>query len=137
MVDLDQLIGIPFKLGGRGYEETDCYGICSLASRDYFNHPIPEYSLEQPDEADCHAVEETMLTGLDLSTRWKLLESGQQRDSDLILFHYAGYDCHVGIIVDAARGQFLHIRPGTNSAIERYTTQPWKNRVMGFYRYEA
>lgn len=118
-----QLIGIPFKRGGRGPTSFDCYGLCRYIIERDSGIKAPDY--ESPEDT---GVIQALMVGS--ATFWKRLE--KPRVGCVVMFRTGRFITHVGII--SSESHFIHTWEQSGGVvIERL--QPWKHRIVGFYEY--
>lgn len=118
--DISDLIGIPFKYGGRDEFGLDCYGLVKvLYERE--GHFVPDYF--SPTEAP--AITHQILSGL---TTWERVEVKPgamlvfRVPSMLHVAYYLGHD------------QMIHAWEGSGGVtIERFSF--WQKRLIGAYVY--
>jgi cell wall-associated NlpC family hydrolase len=118
------LIGRPFLAGGRGHA-LDCYGLVKLVL-ERNGIPAPDY----PSAEDAGFNAGLILAAMEVG--WEKVSTPEA--NCVVLFRMeqrAG--THVGIILDGAR--FLHVLKETGVCVERITSDVWKRRVIGFYRW--
>jgi cell wall-associated NlpC family hydrolase len=136
----NRYVGIPFVSRGRDRLGCDCYGLVALVLREQFAIEVPSYANDYPDALE--QLEVAWLISNEISRqRWQRLnvplpidgERSSALPGSVILLRIAGQPWHVGIVV--ADGWFLHVRPATDSCLERYDSLRWHRRIQGFYRY--
>ena len=122
MVNVQALVGIPFKDGGRTPDEGfDCWGLAR-----YIYHlrglELPDYPVDPKDRKHCAEHIKSV------STLWDKME--EPEPGDLVLLELAeGVPNHVGIYI--GHGDFIQAY-GTAVVIDRL--RRWRSRVVGFYR---
>ncbi len=129
-------MAIPFLSGGRDRAGCDCYGLVRLVLRERFGVEVPSYAGEYPDAleyAEVAALISRCLLALPVAEDGLWCEIANPVPGAVILLRIAGEPWHVGVIV--AERWFLHVRPGTDSCLERYDSIRWRRRIAGFYRY--
>lgn len=122
MVDLSDLIGVPFAYGGRGPAEFDCYGLVMRILKE--NHGIAAQDFRStPDQATISAK---MAVGVRL---WEEIEAAP---GAVVLFRIGRHISHCGYMIDSIR--MIHTWEQSGGVvIERLDA--WKQRTVGFYRY--
>lgn len=118
----DDLIGRPFKNGGRGPIEYDCWG---LAKKVYlmYEQTLPEYPLSAMDAVKIGQQmkqEETM---------WQKLEKPCVPCLVVIRLSDKSWANHVGVYI--GNGQFIHAYKTTGVVIEKIKS--WRSLIVGFY----
>jgi len=125
-------IGLPFKEHGRNIKGLDCWGLVRCVFIEQFKIPLPSYAYEYQ---HCRAVADISALVSRESQKWKKIDFGQENQGDVIVLRLRGQPMHVGMVL--GDGSMLHIEQSINSAIERYTSARWQNRIVAFYRYSG
>ena len=130
-MDLRSYIGIPFKDKGRDRSGLDCWGLLRLIYRDQLKIALPSYTFAY-DKTDpgCgvgHLIEKN------ISHEWVPVPAGEEKPGDGILLRIQGEPMHVAVVV--GRGEMIHVMKGLDVTVEKYRSNTWKHRVMGFYRH--
>jgi len=129
-------VGIPFRSHGRDRSGCDCYGLVRLVLREQFGVEVPSYAGDYPD-----ALERAEVAAL-IARRQCSFSAGDggswraiaaPAPGAAIVLRIAGEPWHVGVVI--AERWFLHLRPGTDSCLERYDSIRWRRRIGGFYHY--
>ena len=131
-------IGLPFRLGGRGPADFDCWGLARAVLAAEFGIDAPAYERGYPEDArDRAALADLVSHGM---PGWRPIAEGDaarsgigERPGDLILMRHGRHACHIGMVV--ARGTMLHIEEGTDSSLDRYDGPRWRRRLAGIYRH--
>lgn len=100
------LIGRPYRIGARGPDEFDCYGLARHVQRELAAVDMPDVAFS---DATTRAAAEAMLAHPEREA-WAEL-AGQPQDLDLVLMgNVAKRDFHLGtFVVPAIAGIVLHI----------------------------
>jgi len=130
MKGLKELIGLRYGNRGRGPDEFDCYGLFIKASKELFNHEVPDY-LDYYKSDDPTSVTQS-IDGH--KQTWTHIEFGSELPGDVIILTIKAMPVHVGIVL--GNKKMLHTLPGKNACIDIYTTISWRKRIQGFYRWE-
>lgn len=127
-------IGIPFKAKGRDRDGADCWGLFRLLYLEQYGIELPLYleGYEGTDRADRKDVARLIASR---PPEWRPVAAGDERLGDGIVLRMDGEEMHVGLVV--ARATMLHILEGINSTAERYDGPIWRQRVVGFHRWEG
>lgn len=122
-MSVDDLIGIPFKWGGRDRSGYDCYGlVMELFRRSGVS--LADY----PSSTDERSNIETVIDALQKG--WS--ETPKPKGGGIALFRNAHREAtHVAFLLDKDR--FIHVMEGHKVAIERLSNPVWDRRVVGFY----
>ena|SRR3990167_1739349 len=125
---VDDYRGRPFRLGARGPDAYDCYGLVRAVLRDRWNADVPALdgleALGTPERFRAASAAEDDL--------WIAAEP--PRPGDVLTFMLDGL--HVGVVV--AEGWMLHARSRLGVATSRYDQMPWAAvRVGPAYRHHA
>ncbi len=123
MADVADLIGKPFRYGGRGPDAYDCYGLVrEMCRRD--GKPVPDF--KSPSEL---AVIEAVMAVERASGKWQEVAKGPGR---ILLLRVGALACHVAYTLPDDR--MIHTWEKSNGVcIERI--EGWRRRIVGFYDY--
>jgi len=123
----DKLLGMKFKMGGRGPEFIDCYGILTS----YYS----AFGITMPDFCgydDWNGKEEYYLKSYS-STARKLDPDEKPEIGDFILFkNVEGANNHAGVYLGGY--DFIHSYEKTGVRIDSLTNKVWKKKVYGYFR---
>lgn len=77
-------------------------------------------------------VEPVFLSNLE---NWQSVENGEQQGGDLVLIRMRGYPAHCGVMISKLK--FIHVMPGVGkySTCEDIKNIQWRNRILGFHRW--
>ena len=123
----NKYIGIPFYDGGRDETGIDCWGLARLVYDKEFGIKLPSFDGKYTTK-DTELVEELFATYRENWTEVQAPEKG-----NLVLFRILGQACHVGIAISPTH--FLHSIEGSSSAIEKFDSVNWRNRIVGYFKY--
>lgn len=126
---IQDLIGIPYKSGGRELDGADCWGIVVLASRLLYDNLIPQYNGHYDDSEDQNQTRATMLYRFD----WMEVPLAAIMPGDVLVLKVLGQPTHAGIYIGDRK--MLHSLARRDSCIERIDSDTWKNRIEGVYRW--
>jgi len=124
----NQYIGIPYKAGGRDRSGIDCWGLARLIYQEQYRINLPSFSTEYT-ENDTERKEELLAQ---YREGWTQVD--QVKEGDLVLFRVLGSESHIGIALDSQ--SFIHARRRSNTCVDKFESPRWKNRIVGFFRYE-
>ncbi len=123
-------IGLPFRDHGRDRTGLDCWGLVRLVMGEQFNVALPSLSQEYE-----HTLALDDISGVIQRQipAWKTIPAGREKCGDVIILRLHGQPLHVGLVLGDR--QMLHVEARIDSAIERYDSARWRNRIFGFYRH--
>ena len=121
-LDTDKYLGIPFV-------DADCYEFGSILYKDYFGYALPslEYQLDSMKSmvmASEDSQKDTFTSVLKKNLAYL----------DGIVFSSVECGRHVGFYL--GDGLFIHQNRRGFPSIEKLNALNWKNKILGFYRYE-
>lgn len=128
----NKYVGTPFKEKGRTLDGFDCWG---LFKHIYANdHPgkiiLPGYEEFYDTTNDRDKLADVIFD--ETHKHWQSKDAGIEFDA--IILRMRGVPMHVGIVTKP--GHMLHCALGIGTVHERYDGTRWKDKVLGFYRYE-
>lgn len=138
MIEFKDLLDKKYKLGGRGPDYYDCYGLIKEMYRRH-GKIVPEYHSDANFAAVAKAVEVE-------SVNWHKITKEEAtrtihnafgdiyiKPNCLIVLRMGRYGCHVGYILNEL--QFIHCWDKADSVIiERIDY--WKQNILGAYDYD-
>jgi cell wall-associated NlpC family hydrolase len=128
---VNRFTDIPFKVGGRGFDGCDCWGLFQLVSREVCGVELPTYGgvAWRPDGDDAAVAHDAARH----AALFSQVDPTEARAGDGLLLRVMGMPMHVGVVV--CPGWMLHIEAGADAVLEQYDAMHWKRRVLGIYRY--
>jgi len=123
------LIGIPFKDGGRDVKGLDCYGlVMEIYRRNGIK--LPEYYAPAFDDAGVSAqIEEARTLPI-----WQKAEGSNPPLLAVMAIKFNSPLCnHTGVYI--GNGFFIHTRERIGVNIDRINSPAWRRRIEGFYVY--
>jgi len=128
MFSVKDLIGIPFKDGGRDIKSGfDCYGL-AVAVYKKAGIEIPEYYAPAFDDIAVNNQIEKVK-----SVEWEQIDRNELTVPTLVLFSFNSHLCnHVGVYI--GNGLFIHCRNPIGVNIDRIDSPAWRHRIRAFYR---
>lgn len=121
------LLGLKFKIGGRGNDGTvDCYGVLL--------HYFKEFGLNLPDYAYLDDWSgETELYLQEYASFFRKLDKDEKLEiGDMILFNSKENPSHAGVYLGESRFISSYEKVGTK--IDSLTNPVWKGKVYGYFR---
>lgn len=119
------LIGVPFKNGGRDKSGMDCWGL-TLEVFSRYDINLPDYKISCDSQIEINNKVNTE------RNKWERC-TGDLPVPALIVFNDQGVCNHVGVYI--GENKFIHARIGTGVAIESMDSMFWKRRIEGGYRW--
>ena len=125
-------VGIPFVEMGRERDGLDCWGLVRLVYDEVWGIGLPTYLDGYSTLRDREAVSGLLTRGSEEGC-WNRVE-GDRQQGDVLLFRVLNMPLHVGLVADG--GRMLHCERFVGTVLERYGRPPWRDRLLGAYRYE-
>ncbi|MEM6738939.1 MAG: NlpC/P60 family protein [Pseudomonadota bacterium] len=120
----DPWVGLPFEKLGRGPHAYDCLGLYLALVRERLGRELPDPRLTIMD-----AVRDRRVGAL----RAEFVRVKEAREGDALLFFFGRTAFHVGYALGAR--DMLHVGEGMDgSAIERWASPLWREKLEGIYR---
>jgi cell wall-associated NlpC family hydrolase len=121
MADFSDLVGVPFRYGGRGLDVYDCYGlVMECARRD--GVMLPEFGFSDNQGMIAAMMGATM-------PQWKETTC---RPGAVVLLRVGRFVAHVGYAIDGDR--MVHTWE-SSGGVTIVRLNDWKQRIVGFYEY--
>lgn len=129
-MNFDKYIDIPFVANGNDINGCDCWRLICLVYREMLNIELPTFP-----EIKLDATKESLLkiTRAFKENKQKWNSVKNPKPFDVVLIRTGNMLFHAGLVI--GKGMMLHIDKGINSTIEKYTSNLWKKKIEGFYRY--
>lgn len=115
------LIGKPFKWGGRGPDFYDCYGLVEEMSR-RIGRSVPDYTSPTVHETIAQLIEKSV-------PFWTPCE---EEPGAVATIRVGRHVAHVGFVLPY--GKLLHSWE-LSGGVTREPIEAWKNRITGFYKF--
>lgn len=123
----EDLVGIPFKCGGRDTIALDCYGLAMLLY-ERLGIKLPEFGASE----DFSIISQLIKEG---EVYFEKLEKPEP--FCLVAFVIRNpYVSHIGIVLEDCN-YFIHTMAKRSTAIERLDDLSWSHRIKGFYKWKA
>ena len=129
---VNEYVGIPYQLHRQDHSACDCYGLVHLIYKEIYSVLLPTYFDEYTSKSSQKDLENLCIRGKKF---WTKVPKHQEREGDVIYLRANGFEMHVGVVV--GDGKFIHnsLKIKT-SALSEYSNIKWRNRLLGFWRYE-
>jgi cell wall-associated NlpC family hydrolase len=123
----EDLIGIPFKCGGRDTIHIDCYGLAMLIY-DRLGIKLPEFGASE----DFSIINQLIKDG---ENYFEKLE--EPEPFCLVVFTIREpFVSHIGIVLEDCN-KFIHVMAKRATVIERLDDLSWHHRIKGFYKWKV
>lgn len=120
--ELEELIGVPFRYGGRGPDVFDCYGLI-MHLHALQGVKLPDYR-SPTDQARIAAL---------MATQLGLWEEAKPEPGAVIALRVLRGISHCGMLLENDR--FVHTWERSGGVCIERMNEEWKPRVLGYYRY--
>jgi cell wall-associated NlpC family hydrolase len=139
---INSLIGTPFKYGGRGPAEYDCFGLLKhLLARDGihirdYDSPTDQVEIAELYRRQMHLWEEVPYVSGEpyVITKHKGVEKRMGAPYGAsVLYSVLNIGSHVGYVF--APNKFVHAWEGGSAGVCVEEIDRWAHRIMGVYRY--
>jgi cell wall-associated NlpC family hydrolase len=122
---ISDLIGIPFKDGGRNRKEgLDCWGLACEVFREY-GLELPDYRIDAHDWAAIFEQYQNVKSNY-------VEVSGNLPVPCLAFMRFnSARGNHVGVYIGG--GRFIHARAKSHSCTERLDSPAWRLNIIGYY----
>lgn len=108
MIDYNDYIGIPYKLGGDSFDNTDCWGLVKMFYREELSIELPCFQSESIEPKHVHNA---IIAGLE----WQIADHvSEPQQFDIMLARRARLAHHVGIWTDKG---VLHASAAAKSSV--------------------
>ncbi|MBN9471661.1 MAG: C40 family peptidase [Bosea sp.] len=128
------LVGIPYRDGGRDGGGHDCWGLCRLAYAYVAGIELPAYDAVPcaGEMAETAALVDAVADG----QNWIEVALGEARSLDVLVFRRGRTDRHLGLVLGAAApGRMLHMVEGGSSVVASWSSGVWRWRLIGIRRH--
>lgn len=126
MINYTDLIGAPFRDGGRGENgEYDCWGLALEIFRRAGYPKLPDYRISC---YDSDSIDERLNAH---RQEWVKIEQPQEPCLVTIRFNEVIFINHCAVYI--GNGLMIHTRERTGAVVERIDSPMWKRRIEGFY----
>lgn len=128
------LVGLPYRDGGRDDGAYDCWGLCRLAYGYVAGIDLPAYEAAgcAGERAETVALIDAEGAGQD----WAEVSCGEARSLDVLVFRRGRYDRHLGLVLGpSAPGRMLHMVENGTSVVASWSSGVWRWRLIGIRRH--
>lgn len=125
----NKYINIKFAEKGRDSTGCDCWGLARLIYKNELNIELPDYLDVYNSTNDTEKLAKVIKE--EKEHNWQQPDTG--KEFDIIILNMKGRPMHIGVVIKP--NYMVHCSKGVNTAIERFDSIKWKNRVIGFARY--
>ena len=122
------LIGKPFKDGGRGPDSYDCWGLVREVFR-RFGVELPDYNVGA---FECEQIGQQIMKEMRTLARWQRLKKPEV-PCVVVIKNDPVWANHCGVYI--GDGKFIHTLQKIGCNIDRIDHPLWKKRIVGFFRY--
>lgn len=123
---MNDLIGLPFKNGGRGPDTYDCWGLVREVYRRH-NIEIPDYSISAN---ACAEITQQVNDERIASKKWQILSVPEIPCLVIVRVH-PKFVSHLGVYI--GYGKFIHALKTIQ--IDRTNDPKWAKRIQSYARY--
>ncbi len=117
-----------FRFGGRGPKQYDCYGLAKAIYKDILGIELPEFTTPE--------LLNDIYIKCDTSKKYfKRLDKVEPYSLVTFIIKYPLVS-HVGVVLPDTK-HFIHAFKNTGVCIQKLHEPVWKNKIEGFYTYEA
>lgn len=122
----NDLIGVPFKDGGRGLDGLDCWGLTIEVFKRY-GIEIPDFKIAAEDAS---RIDQEINANREF---WQPCGPGEIPVPSLVVikFHCGPFCNHTGVYI--GEGRFIHTRQKIGVNIDRIHNPAWQRIIEGFY----
>lgn len=117
------------KYVGLPFDQYDCWQLVCLVYKNELDITLDTYKNEYYDALD----RENIATIYVREMQQVYFKVDTPEEFDVVVCRVKGQPWHTGIVIEP--GEMLHTQRYIDAAVERYDQFTWKNRILGFYRY--
>ena len=119
---VSKYVGLPF-------EEYNCWQLVCLVYKNELNIILDDYKNEYHNAIDRENI--ASIYTREMHRTYIKIDNPQA--FDVVVCRVRGQPWHTGIVIES--NQMLHTQRYINAVVEYYDRFNWKNRILGFYRY--
>ena len=117
------------KYVGLSFEEYNCWQLVCLIYKNELNIILDTYKNEYYDPLDRENI--GSIYAREMAHTY--IKIDKPKMFDVVVCRVRGQPWHTGTVI--APNEMLHTQRYINAVVERYDQFTWKNRILGFYRY--
>jgi cell wall-associated NlpC family hydrolase len=130
IIKSDDLIGKPFKYGGRGPDEFDCWGLYRFSYHRWRKVWLPDHPSQENVATNGVTITEEAVA------HWQRIYKPEPGSAILLRVKHRILPTHIGFMLTDDR--FLHTMEQNNGvSIERASDPVWTSRTIGFFRHNG
>ncbi len=111
------------------FDTADCYEFGSILYRDYFGYELPSFEYQI---SDIRSMVKAVSNGK--SRTFTPVKREEIKYLDGIIFTSKDCGRHIGFYLEG--GKFIHQTRENGPVIEKLNSIKWKNKILGYCRYE-
>jgi cell wall-associated NlpC family hydrolase len=120
---------IPFQDKGRSEKGSDCYGLVRLIYKNELGIDLPSF-----DNYESTKKRDQVSKNINDVKDSLFVTPEKPKPFDIIILRFCNLPMHIGIVTK--NNFMLHCSKDVGVSHENYTGMRWKNKVLGFARYE-
>ncbi len=129
MIDIQKIMTeCKYKDKGREYPDFDCYGLVKYLYKIENGIDIIDFEYNKSNDR----ANEMLFKNTIKTTKWK---KAAPQNGVVVVLKVNGYTSHIGFMIDDRR--FLHIMGHSGVKVGNIQDIAWRNRIMGYYKYNA
>ena len=125
--DYSNFIGIPYRLPEANAEGLHCWELVEQVM-------ISVFGVEPPEVVYSGSIRRVAPVFMKSLERWTQVDQEDREAGDMVLLSVAGHPAHCGILIN--KNEMLHTTKETGSVIERVCGIVWRQRIVGYYRWQ-
>lgn len=130
---IEEVLEVPYVLGGRDMSGMDCWGLVVLAYAKIFNIDVPKYTGTQLSVSNSGTTSDDIKKHLEDSAPFTEVECPKY--GDFALLSILGNPVHIGFMLGPEL--MLHTSEKTGTVCENIGGIKWKRRIKSFYRHKS
>ena len=130
-ININDLIGKPFKVGGRGPDYYDCWGIVVECYK-RLGSIVPDFSMSGPVCLSYHKKTSEIIENEIQKDVWEELDKPEE-PCVVIFKEHPYFTQHIGMYL--GYGKYIHISKNIGVEIDRLDNPIKKQKIRGYYKY--